>query len=462
MASKSMIITVPVVLLLLDYWPLRRFEGIGTGAAGKVDRSRAGMLVLEKVPFFVVSLVFAFITFFAQDKYGMVKASDSYPLSSRISNAIVSYPSYVFKIFFPVRLAAFYPHPEGDVNILILAVSAVFLLAVTVYVIKSMRTRPWLFTGWFWFLIMLLPVIGIVQIGLQGMADRYTYGPMIGILIMFVWQGGEVVRRLSLGRAVPIFLVLGVVVMLSFLTNLQIVTWANDEALFSHAAEVTKDNYWAHNNLGVEFAEQGRYDEALGHYRRALEIEPDNPKVYSNLGTAMYHLGDNSKAIYYYEKSLASQPGNVVAYNNLGQVYFSTGQVDRAIECYLSALKTDPDFAEAYTNLGIAYASKGMAEQAMAQFARAVELNPSAAGYNNLAKSLLGLGRVDEAERYFLRALELEPGNADINFNLGVLFAGRGELVKAAGCMERVLKVNPSHPQAAAMLSDLQRQLKGE
>ena len=364
--SKPMLVTLPFVLLLLDYWPLRRFE---LSTLNPQPSTPSPFIRRRKLPFLALAAASSVITFIVQRKGGAVSTSLS--LGARIANALVSYVRYIGKMFWPVDLSILYPHPGHWPAWQVIA-SAALLLAIFAAVLLLARRRPYLAVGWLWFCGTLVPVIGLVQVGIQSMADRYTYLPLIGLFIMLVWGIDELVpARPWRGQALAVGAAL-VLAACALLTERQIQFWRDSEALFRHAVQVTRDNYLAYNNLGFYLSGQGRTAEAMENYRLALKINPAYEDALNNLGYALAGQKKYSEAIPLYEAALRIRPNHAEVHNNLGNALSETGKIDEAIQHYLIVLKQKPDHADAHNNLGIALAMKGKLDEAIPHFQAAI------------------------------------------------------------------------------------------
>ena len=380
--SKPMLVTLPFVLLLLDYWPLKRLQRVHSGASiaaaapqaarrakkkqksqqqpGKdtvktksATSSRAlwpeiRALLKEKIPFFVVAILFCFVTIYAQHR--VVKPMELYPLGLRIANALISYVSYVGKMLWPAALSIFYPY-VGIALFSWQALSAALVLMVTSYLtIRAARQFPYLIVGWLWYLGTLIPVIGLVQVGLQSMADRYTYVPLIGIFIMVAWGVPKLLNRWRYGRIVLASAALGVLFVCIIMTYAQIGFWRNNIALYEHAIKVTSENAWAQNNLGYALALQGKREEAIARFQKAISI--NNPAdAHYNLGIMLALQGKLDEAIYQFRESIRISPDYAKAHNNLGNALLYQGRLDEAIASYREALRLNPDYTIAQENL---------------------------------------------------------------------------------------------------------------
>lgn len=344
--SKPMLVTLPFVLLLLDYWPLRRFGAPFSPSPPSAIRR----LLLEKVPFFTISLTFSVITYLLQRRVGFVRSSNEFPVLDRIGNAAVTYIQYLGKAFWPVNLAFFYPYAHHRPWTAVLP-AVVLMTAFSIIAIGMGRMRPFLFTGWFWFVGALVPVIGLVQSGYQAMADRFTYVPLLGLFIIISWGVAEVCTRGRLPRLVAVLIVGLVLAACAARTRNQLGYWQNDGTLFGRAVDVTSNNYLAQYNLGVYLANHGRASEAIIHYREAIRTDPNRTESHLNLGIALENVGQLDDAIKEYREAVKLDPGNFRTHFNLGCVLADQGRRDEAIEQFQEVLRLKPGLAMAQQRL---------------------------------------------------------------------------------------------------------------
>jgi tetratricopeptide (TPR) repeat protein len=383
--AKPMAVTLPLTLLLLDLWPLDRI------GAGGLRRWR--QLVAEKLPLFALSAASSVVTLLAQSAGGAVRGLEAYPLPVRMASAAVAYTAYLCKTVWPAGLAVFYPHPGGSIAPWKVLLSLAFLAAACWLALRSARRAPYLTVGWFWYLITLVPVIGLLQVGQQAMADRYTYVPLLGIFVAVAWS----VPRLVDSRLAAVAAAL-VLAGFAIGTRQQLSHWHDAESLFSHALEVTHDNHVAHANLGVALADGGRLEEAIEHYQAALASRPHNVIVLVNLGNAYKRAGRRNAALESYRRALAIDPEYTAAYYNLGILLEATGRGEEAIAAYRKALDIDPRDAQVHNNLGNALARRDRLEEAIEHYRTAIRLRPAyGKAYANLAGALLVAGRPAEA-----------------------------------------------------------------
>jgi protein O-mannosyl-transferase len=389
--SKPMLVSVPLVLLLLDYWPLRRFErSFSTSEKSKIpkagDQRRVlRFLFLEKIPLFILSSVACVITFVIQKR--ATGAIPPLPFLWRVQNAFASYVIYVWKTLWPAHLAVFYPHPNDTLPSWEVIFAIVLLLTITAAAIVFRSQRPYLLTGWFWYLIMLVPVIGLVQVGEQGHADRYTYLPNIGLFVVMVWFAADVatVRRSRSRLAVAAAVAVSTIFALAWAAFIQTSYWRNSETLWTHALSVTSYNDVAHNNLGYLCADHGELDKAISHFECAARIRSDKRDAHYDVGSAFVQMnladalarkGQSDEAMIHYEEAIRLQPNYGDAYYNRGNVLFAKGRIDEAITDWEKALQIQPNDADAHTGLGNALLRKGALREAIANYEQALALAP--------------------------------------------------------------------------------------
>lgn len=374
--SKPMLVTVPCLLLLLDYWPLRRVND-GKNQTGSGGQLTFGRLLVEKIPYAVVAAAWSVLTYLIQKKVGAVLTDVHMGLSRRIANALVSYATYTWKTFCPVDLALFYPYPSRLALGLVI-LSGLFLLSISVVCVVKRRSVPYLFTGWFWYVGMLVPVIGFIQVGNQARADRYTYLPQIGLGLVITWGAIELFNKWRRGREGLVVLAIVALASLTTLSFVQASTWKNNETVWQHSLAHTADNYVAHNNLGKALLVKGRLDEAIPHFQHALEICDECSDVYNNLGHALARAGKWTEAIDAYRGAIRTNPNLPNAHNdnNLGIALAKVGKTDEAINEFTEALRIDHDYREAHCNLALVLVQVGRRDEAVAHLREALRLKP--------------------------------------------------------------------------------------
>ena len=471
--SKPMFVTLPCVLLLLDYWPLGRGRsgkwqvpgeaGRETGAvAGREDSTSPGVrspvflrLLLEKLPFLALAAASSVVTFVVQQKGGAVASVTGLPLGARIENTFVAYVRYLFKTVWPADLATLYPHP-GYWPAWQVVGAMLLLLGVTALVVVRRRAWPFALVGWLWFMGTLVPVIGLVQVGIQSMADRYTYLPSVGLLIALVWLAHDAARRIRLQPAWAALVAVGCAFGWAGLTWRQIGFWRNTETLFGRAVAVTKDNYLAYNNLGFYLANHGRVAEAITNYQESIRIKPDYVDALNNLGHALSEQGRHAEALPFLEGALRGQPHHVEVNNNYANALANVGRLEESLRHYEIALREKPDHADARNNYGVALAMVGRLDEALFQIRESLRLRPNHAGaHSNLGNALAAARKLDEALLAYRTALKLKPDDAQAHNNLGNVLAERGRLEEAETHYRRALELNANNPEAHCNLAML-------
>ena len=409
--AKPMLVTLPPVLLLLDYWPLCRFGSRSLGnAANFVPRSTFSRLVAEKVPLFLLSLLSLLLTWWAQRAF--MRSTSEIPLVLRAENAIVSYVRYLRQLLWPVDLAPFYPHPRATLPLPVVIAAAALLVAISAVVLYYGRKRPYLTTGWGWYLIMLLPVIGLVQVGDQALADRYTYLPQIGIVLAITWTAADVTAGIRQLQRFVAFTAVTVTVTLAWCACHQTGYWRNSESLWLQTLAVTKNNDLAHNNLGSVWWRSGRVDDAIREYQAALEITPESPLARNNLGSAFLKQGKVAEAIQEFQRVLSRDPQSITGRFNLAGALLRSGRATEAVAEYEKALAIKPDFAQGHLALGNALMRAERVADAIAQFKIAVQLQPGYAhARNSLATAFAAKQEWGEAIRCWRETLEIDPTN---------------------------------------------------
>jgi tetratricopeptide (TPR) repeat protein len=350
--SKPMLVTLPFVLLLLDYWPLCRLKfNKNLNAVSSVNKNISFFdLVIEKIPFFIFTAASCVVTFYAQRSGDSLASLEVFPLGLRIANASVAYTRYITKMFWPVNLSAFYPYPHLLPKWQV-AGAVLLLMLITWVCIRKAQKCPYLLVGWLFYLGTLFPVIGLIQVGEQAMADRYTYVPLIGIFIMLAWGMPDLLAKWRHKKKVFVFGSALLFPVLILTTWLQVRHWSDSVQLYEQMIKVTHNNYMAHYNLGVYLAEHDQIDEAIKYYRKALSIKPGYVNANNNLGNALVSQGKFSEAIPYYLNALNRVPNDPEIHNNLGVALLHNGQSEKAIRHFKTALTIKPNYIGARQNL---------------------------------------------------------------------------------------------------------------
>jgi tetratricopeptide (TPR) repeat protein len=397
--AKPMLVTLPIVLLLLDVWPLER---LAKGARA---------LVVEKLPFFALAAASGLVTFLVQQRGGAIGGLSQLAWDVRVENALLSYVRYLAKMVWPDRLSAFYPYPaETSAGLALLALAA--LAAATILAARSSRRHPYLLVGWLWFLITLLPVIGLIQVGDQAMADRYTYVPLIGLFIAIVWGGNALTQHWRLPAPLTAVAAGAVVLACAVTARAQVATWATNESLWSHALTVTPDNYRAHVGLADALMDRGRAAEAVLEYQAAARLVPRAAPIQNSLGLALTAAGRIEDAAAAYATAVSLAPGFADAHDNLGAMLARQGRLDEAVAEYRAAIRLDPTLANAHNNLGLALAARGQIDDGIAECLAALALRPNDAQWHyQVAIMMETRGRITDAVEHLKRALAIDPAH---------------------------------------------------
>ena len=432
--SKPMLVTVPFILLSLDYWPLKRFA----------EPSSAKRVILEKIPLFALSAGVGVATLWTQEPVH----GEQLPLISRISNGVVSYVIYVKQMIWPAQLAVFYPHPQVFYPHLKsklpgweIALAIVLLFLASTGAIALRRKRPCLVTGWSWYLIMLLPVIGLIQVGSQAHADRYTYLPQIGLYLLLAWAipdalASRVERRILVATG-------GVaIIALAWAAHVQASHWRNGESLWRQALAVTSRNFAAHDGLGHFLLNHGRLDEAIDQFQIALSIAPDFSRAETNLMIALTKKGRMDELIAHLETHLNEHPNDAQAHYNLGNALLKKGDAQSAIAAYEKALSIQVRYPAAHYNLGIALDQNGRIDEAIAHYQEAVRQEPQyAEAYYLLGNGLLRKARIDDAIAAYQRALKSRPAYPEVENNIGLALLQKGRPSEAIAHWQNALAI---------------------
>jgi tetratricopeptide (TPR) repeat protein len=517
--SKPMLVTLPLLMLLLDFWPLRRVQP---------DKPLLGFgpLLMEKIPFFALTLISCIITFLVQKAGGAVVLTNMISPQKRAANAVVAYARYLGKLLWPQNMAVIYPYP-AHIPWWQVAGAGLLLIAISVIALRAAQRRPYLIVGWLWFIISLVPVIGLVQVGVQSIADRYTYLPAIGLFVMIAWYAIELLAAWPAAKPM-LASAAGLVLTACFLVSMhQLPYWHDSIKLFSHAIEVTTDNAVAHCNLGQALAAAGKseeahaeftkalkidptyvsamvsmssyynlhgnYDEAISclnaalnirpdsdqahynlalaysgqgktaqavtEYRAALQINPRHDKALVNLGATLAQQGDLTNAIPLYQRALEIAPDNPYAHNALGGAFESQGKLDEAVQQYTAALQIQPNLVEAQENLADLLAGHGRLDDARPHFEAAVQLRPNDPGLHlEFANASFAAGDMNTAATEYSNALKLQPGNFAAHYNLASALAHQRQWAAAAAHFSEALRLKPDFADAHASLGILMAQ----
>jgi len=485
--SKPMLVTVPFTLLLLDYWPLGRIT------PGKP----AWLLVAEKIPYFLLSAASCVVTFLVQQHGGAMLRLQDFPLGSRVGNALISYVRYIEMMFWPRHLAGLYlrsgPWPRWEV-----ALATLLLLTISVLVFAQRRHRPYLAVGWFWYVGTLVPVIGLVQVGMQAVADRYTYIPLIGLFLMLIWGGWELAGRWHIEKFASAAMAVALMACAT-LTIHQEFYWKDSESLFKRMIDATPNNYMARYNLGNFYSKENRTDEAISNLTAAIQGEPNYAEAHNNLGgiyldhkrydeaiqqyrdaarvrpeflfyfnlanaladaaSARHDTNGFAEAQQTYRQALQLNPRSSEAHHNLGMTWQAQGRAAEAMAEFEEAVRLDRDRLDTWTQLGLLYATQNRMPDAERAFRELIRLQPnSAEAFGWLANALAEQNKLTDAVPFYLSALKLNPTDYRTEFNLGLTFSRLGKKDEAAEHYRQALRLHPNYAEAQTALRQLQNQ----
>jgi tetratricopeptide (TPR) repeat protein len=433
--SKPMLVTLPILFLLLDFWPLRRVSNVEIRA-----------LVVEKVPFLALAVGGCILTLVTQSMAGAFQSLEYYSAGSRFENALMSYMHYLGTIFWPVGLSTPYAR-RFHWPFLEVALAALVLLGLCVTAFWQRRKWPFLAVGWFWFFVALIPVNGVIQAAAQGVADRYMYLPSIGLFILATSGVCAIVARGRVPKTVCG--VVGGILLLACAgrTRDQVAVWKNSETLFKQALAVNKNNVIAQYNLGVYYHEHGRLNEAAACYRRTLELKPDYADALNNIGFLLTSQARYGEAIQYFEAALKARPDAVEARNNIGRVLCMAGRTDEGIAQYRLALKSKPDHVGVLNNLGNVLAQRRQFREAIPCYEASLRADPdqSVAQYG-LGHALDSIGERDKAIEHYRSAVQLSPKYAEPHYDLGLALARKGEFQESVEEFRRAVQLKPNNP----------------
>jgi tetratricopeptide (TPR) repeat protein len=453
--SKAMLVTLPFVFLLLDYWPLKRLQfGQEKGSDGITENhkdTRPGILQLvqEKIPLFLISAGLSVVTFIAQGSAGAVQSLGALPLQERVANALVSYWSYLQKMIWPSELSAFYPHPGDSLPVWQGLISAVLLAFFSVGAIRMVRCAPYLVVGWFWYLGTLVPVIGLVQVGAQAMADRYAYVSLIGMFIIIAWGLPELMAKWHHKEKILSISAVILIPILLVTTWVQVGYWKNGITIFKRAIRVTDKEYpslsIAYTNLGDILSAKRKTGEAIFYYKKAIKLKPGYAEAHYNLGNALFFEREAEEAIPHYKEAIKLKPDYAEAHYNLGNILSAKQKTGEAISHYKEAIKLKPDYAKAHHNLGNALFFEREAEEAIPHYKEAIKLKPDyAKAHYNLGNALLAMRETGGAIPHYKTAVKLKPDYAEAHYNLGNALFFERENEEAIFYYKKAVRLRPN------------------
>jgi Tfp pilus assembly protein PilF len=432
--SKSMIVTLPLVLLLLDYWPLRRTWRLA--------------LLREKAPLLALAGAVSAVTLVSQQAGHAVRSLATLPLGDRMANAAWTYAAYIGRMFWPARLAVYYPYSHHLTMAQLLLAGAI-LVGITVLAVRGRHSRPYAAVGWFWYLGTLVPVIGLIQVGGQASADRYTYLPTIGLTIALAWGAVDLLTHYPEAWKPVAGAAIAAVAMCLVVTAVQVSYWANSGLLFQHAVNVTAGNYIAANNLADYYLTEMRNEDARAPVLEALRLNPDYPEAHVNLATILRRTGQMAESERQYREALRLQPANAAAHAGYGALLLQENRAGEAAGEFARVVELQPEDADGRYNLGRVLVAIGRFDQGVAELREAIRLRPDyAEAHHSLAVALAGRGRLDEAITEFQAEARLSPGDAAVHSNLGMLLAGVGRLDEAIAQYAEALRIQPGSEAA--------------
>ena len=463
--SKPMLVTLPVIMLLLDFWPLKRlftYEGGTEGFDGDLGKSSLIPILKEKIPFFVCSLFSAIVTIYAQREGGAVNSLADTSLWLRIENSITAYVKYILMTLWPKDLAVIYPFPL-QIQLWQVICSLLVLLLISAAAMRYGKRHPYLPVGWLWFLITLLPVIGLVKVGEQSLADRYTYIPHIGLFIMAAWGISDLAKGLPLRRIILTVTAGMVIIALTVLTWIQLGYWKDNISLFQHAIQVTTGNYVAHYSLGLALVNKGDVDAGIREYKEALAIYPDDFEVHDGLGVVFAKQGDLDGAIKEFQTAIAINPKGFEAHNNLGLALIKKGEMNQAIKEYQKSIEINPNYFNSHYNLSLALNDAGDLDAAVRECRNALAMKPNDfKTLYTLGSVLFKKGDLDAAIEEYKKTTAVNPVFSDAYYNLGLIYTKKGYLDAAIGEYRKVLTINPNDSGARNNLEMVLSQKKGQ
>jgi len=493
--SKSMLVTLPFVLLLLDYWPLERFKLGRREREFKIAQKdkyfngekNISKLVLEKFPLLILSALCSITTLIIFEKIGEPVAQDSVSILTILTNVVIAYFEYLWKMLWPKGLAILYAHPGNTLAVWKGVLCGIALLVITTISIKLIRKAPYFVVGWFWYLGTLIPVIGFIPLEKHLIADRYAYLPLIGIFVIIAWGVPELLKKWHYRKNVLKASAGILILTLMPITWIQVSHWKSSITVFKHAITVTDKKYpgfsVAHFNLGIALVAEGKNEEAISHYKMAIKIKPDYAAVHNNLGSALVAEGKNEEAISHYKIAIELKPDSAAvhnnlgsalvaegkieyaisyfklaivlysasgrAYNNLGNALVAEGKIEEAISHYKTAIKINPDFCVAHNNLGTALQNEGKNTEAISHYKMTIKLNPDyAEAHYNLGTALFAKQKNEEAISHYKMAIKLNPDYAEAHYNLGIALGAEGKNEEATSHYKMAIKINPDYANA--------------
>ena len=456
--AKPMLVTMPFVLLLLDFWPLERLKYYSNSQSPNFQSLNLSRLFLEKIPLFIPVAISSVLTILAQKEAGALYSFESLAVKTRIANAFVSYASYIVKTVWPQNLAIFYPHSFGMLSLWYVFGAAFAIAGISFFSIRSFKQYPYVSVGWFWYLGTLIPVIGLIQVGAQGMADRYTYIPLTGLFIIAAWGIPDLLKKWHYRKTV--LAVCAIILLFTFSTRsyFQIRHWENSAAVFKNAIQTTKNNWLAYRELGLVLMRDGKLDDAVFYYKKALQIRPNYLTALDNLGMTLHHLGRFEEACNYYMKALKINPKQAGIHNNTANVLTSLGKFEEAIKHYRKAILITPDFAEPHYNLANILVIQKKFDEAVFHYESAIKNDSEYSdAHYNLGCILLRHKKIKEALTHFTEVIKINSDYKQAYNQIGIILFQRGKIKKAEKFFSKAVQIDPGYKEAISNLLILEQ-----
>lgn len=466
--SKPMIVTFPFVMLLMDFWPLQRIKSRRIEGAAVMPQAHHNfaersfyILLAEKLPLIVLSAIASFLVVFTEIKVGALTSLEELTIMVRCANAITSYVKYITMMFWPIHLSFFYPYLT-TIPLTQVIGSILFIFSITLIIIMTYQSKPYLFVGWFWYLGTLLPVIGIIQVGPHAMADRYTYIPIIGLFIIVVWGIIDLTEKCKYKLIFLWMISLSTVIGLSQCAWLQIGYWRNSITLFEHALKVTDRNYIALNNLGyVYYTFHGDVDKSISCYKEAIKMKPDYGVLYHNLGVSMYYKGDYESAIEYLTKAQKTSFKSDETFRSLGEAYMQMGRDDQAIDAYSNAIRMQSDNIAARFGLAKMLNKVGRNDEAIAQLRKILSYEPdNMNARKKMIEFFLEIRNFNAVIAEGGKALATDPADPVLHKMIGIAYQKKGEIDKSILHLKSSLSVDRKDSSPGIGLQSLVKPVK--
>lgn len=462
---KPILVTLPFVLLILDIWPLNRIHlhfSKESMPNFKIISRKLAILTFEKIPLFILSIFWIFLSSLSMNRLGVSIPIETIPLDIRIANAIISYPLYIWKIVWPFNLAIFYPFPTKMLPLWQIGSSSLLIISITVVAIFFFYQKRWIIFGWFWFIGILFPTIGLMQNGLwPAMADRWAYLPMIGISIIIAWSVPDLLSDWRHKKKMLIFSFFSMLILLATATRFQIHYWTDDKTIFRHAIDVTSNNFIAYNNLGGALLKDGNFNDAIKNYYKAIDIFPEFKQANFNLAKVLSIQNRQEEAKRYLNKAIKIDPSFGEAYHNLGSIFMMEGNDKKAAELFYQAIRINPKLEPAFYNLGIITANHGKIDESIHLLSIAVLLNPEFTEAQNKLNTIKAfLKKIELQINKINLLLKSDPNNHLLYYKLGVLLKSIHRLNEAEKHFRQTLSLKPDYFQALTKLAQLYTEQK--